>query len=69
MAHHGWRHLAASWRDRAERAADALRRVGLTRAGEAVGGLAPALALTEPRRVLDAWADVHVRLLVTAEQL
>ena len=69
LVHTGWRHLPASWAGRAARAAQGLRRVGLTAAAGALEALPGALGSPEPRRVLDAWADVHLRLLVTAEQL
>ncbi len=69
VAHHGSRRLPASWAARTARAVDGLSRVGLSTAAAALAGLGPALAAQDPRRVLDAWADVHLRLVVTAEQL
>lgn len=69
VAHHGWRHLPPSWAERSRRAGDALRGAGLRAAGDAVAGLPGGLAGGQPRDVLDRWADVHLRLLVTAEQV
>ena len=69
VAHHGWRHLPASWPTRTARAVDALGRVGLAGAAKALNGLGPSLAQQDALRALGAWADVHLRLRVTAEQL
>lgn len=68
VVHRGWRHLPAGWTRRAERAAEGLRRVGLDRAAGAMADLAatPAAVIDG---ALDRWADAHLRLLVTAEQL
>lgn len=68
LVHRGHRHLPPGWPQRAERAAAGLRQAGLSAAGAAVAALA-----TETRAggrdLLDRWADAHIRLLVTAEQL
>lgn len=69
VLHHGAAHLPPSWAGRVTRDAEHLERLGLTAAGAALHALPPSLARTPPRHVLDAWADVHLRLLVTAEQL
>ena len=68
VVHRGWRHLPAGWGGRAERAAQGLRRAGLDRAGGAMADLAAARAASTDA-ALDRWADAHLRLLVTAEQL
>ena len=69
VAHRGWRHLPPGWTGRAERAAQGLRRVGLERAAGAMTDLAAATRAASTDGVLDRWADTHLRLLVTAEQL
>ena len=68
VVHRGWRHLPAGWAGRAERAAQSLRRAGLDRAAGAMADLAGARAGSTDAAV-DRWADAHLRLLVTAEQL
>jgi hypothetical protein len=69
IPHRGWRHLPPGWRARAERCADQLRRVGLHRAGTALTDLATATRAAPDHDALPRWADTHIRLLVTAEQL
>jgi hypothetical protein len=69
VPHRGWRHLPPGWRARAERCADQLRRVGLQRAGIALTDLTTATRAAPDRDALSRWADTHIRLLVTAEQL
>ncbi len=69
VAHRGWRHLPAGWTGRAERAAQGLRRVGLDRAAGALTDLAGATRAAPGDDSLDRWADAHLRLLLTAEQL
>ena len=69
VVHRGWRHLPPGWAGRAERAAAGLRRVGLDRAAGAMSDLLAATRLAATDRALDRWADAHLRLLVTAEQL
>ena len=68
LVHSGVGQLPALWPGRVERAADALRRAGLPVAGYALQALPGALR-ADPAGLLAAWADVHLRLLVTAEQL
>jgi hypothetical protein len=68
LVHRGHRHLAPGWPQRAERAADLLREVGLSSAGAAVAELAREVR-SGGRELVDRWADAHIRLLVTAEQL
>lgn len=67
VLHRGWRHLPPSWAGRADRTARQLRTVGLLRAAEAVDALVAATAAATD--VTDRWADAHLRLLVTSEQL
>ncbi|HVL07001.1 MAG TPA: hypothetical protein VM388_13510 [Acidimicrobiales bacterium] len=69
VVHRGWRHLPAGWTARAHRAAQALQRSGLERAAAAMTDLAGATKSVAPDGALDRWADAHLRLLVTAEQL
>ena len=69
VPHRGWRHLPPGWTARAQRAAQQLRRVGLERAAAAVDELASATRAAPGDQSLDRWADTHLRLLVTAEQL
>ena len=69
VVHRGWRHLPPGWVGRAERAAAGLRRVGLDRAAGAMTDLASATRAAPTGAALDRWADAHLRLLVTAEQL
>jgi hypothetical protein len=69
VVHRGWRHLPPGWTGRAERAAAGLRRVGLDRAAGAMTDLAAATRASASDGALDRWADAHLRLLVTAEQL
>lgn len=68
LLHHGTRRTPPSWLPRAERAARDLRRAGLTGAAAALTGVADAVraGVADP---LDRWADLHLRLLVTVEQL
>jgi hypothetical protein len=68
LVHRGHRHLAPGWPQRAERTADSLRRAGLAAAAAAVSGLAGEVR-SSGREIVDRWADAHIRLLVTAEQL
>jgi hypothetical protein len=68
LVHRGYRHLAPGWPQRADRVADSLRHTGLSAAGAAVAKLA-AEVRSGGRDVVDRWADAHIRLLVTAEQL
>ncbi len=68
VVHQGYRHLRPSWSQRAARAADQLTRVGLTAAGAAVADLAD-VARYGGADLPERWADTHLRLLVTAEQL
>jgi hypothetical protein len=69
VPHRGWHHLPPGWRARAERCADQLRRVGLDRAATALTDLATATRAAPDHDALPRWADTHIRLLVTAEQL
>jgi hypothetical protein len=69
VVHRGWRPLPPGWAGRAERAAAGLRRVGLDRAAGAMTELAAATRGAAADGALDRWADAHLRLLVTAEQL
>ena len=69
VPHRGWQHLPAGWRGRAERAAAQLRKVGLERAAESLGALASAAGGPAGEAALTRWADAHLRLLVTTEQL
>jgi hypothetical protein len=69
VPHRGWRHLPPGWADRAGGAAQQLRRVGLVRASQAVAELAAASRAAPGDDALGRWADIHLRLLVTAEQL
>jgi hypothetical protein len=68
LLHHGTRRAPPSWLPRAERTARDLRRAGLTGAGAALSGLVDAVRAGAPDP-LDRWADLHLRLLVTSEQL
>ena len=68
VVHQGYRHLRPSWSQRAARAADQLTRVGLTAAGTAVADLAE-VARYGGADLPERWADTHLRLLVTAEQV
>lgn len=69
VVHRGWRHLPPGWTGRAEREAQGLRRVGFDRAAGAMADLAAAARAASADGALDLWADAHLRLLVTAEQL
>jgi hypothetical protein len=69
IVHRGWRHLPPGWAGRAERAAADLRRAGFERAAGAMTDLAGATQRAVTDGALDRWADTHLRLLVTAEQL
>lgn len=69
VLHHGSSRLPPTWATRAERAADRLQTGGLVTAATALRALGPALSRPAGRQVLDAWADVHLRLLLTAEYL
>lgn len=68
VVHRGWRQLPPGWSGRAERSAQGLRLVGLDRAAGAMADLAATRAASTDG-ALDRWADTHLRLLVTAEQL
>ncbi|MEA2197771.1 MAG: hypothetical protein QOJ25_1822 [Solirubrobacteraceae bacterium] len=68
LVHRGHRHLPPGWPQRAERVADSLRQTGLSAAGAAVAELAGEVR-SGGRNLVDRWADAHIRLLVTAEQL
>jgi hypothetical protein len=68
LIHRGHRHLAPGWPQRAERVADSLRRAGLSAASAAVAELAGEVR-AGGRELVDRWADAHIRLLLTAEQL
>jgi hypothetical protein len=68
LLHRGLRHLSPSWPQRAARTAELLRHAGLSTAGAALSGLADTVG-AGAADLLDRWADVHLRLLVTAEQL
>ena len=68
LVHRGHRHLPPGWPQRAERAAVGLRQAGLSSAGAAVAALATEIR-AGGRDLLDRWADAHIRLLVTAEQI
>ena len=68
LVHRGHRHLPPGWPLRAERAAESLRQAGLSAAGAAVAELAGEVR-SGGRDLVDRWADAHIRLLVTAEQL
>ncbi|HEV2890195.1 MAG TPA: hypothetical protein VGX28_07435 [Frankiaceae bacterium] len=67
VLHRGWRHLPPSWGARAGRTARDLQGVGLSRAAEAVEDLVRAASAGTD--VTERWADAHLRLLVTSEQL
>ncbi|MCX4094889.1 hypothetical protein [Nocardia sp. alder85J] len=69
VVHRGVRHLPPSWFERAASTAAVLRRAGLAAAAEAVDRLCPALRAATGVTALEQWADVHLRLQVTAEQL
>ncbi|WP_354702152.1 hypothetical protein DSM112329_02505 [Paraconexibacter sp. AEG42_29] len=68
LVHRGHRHLAPGWAARAGASAEVLRRTGLTAAAAAVDALAAAVR-AGGTELVDRWADAHIRLLVTAEQL
>ena len=68
LVHRGHRHLPPGWPQRAERAAARLRQVGLASASAAVAAVATEVR-AGGRDLLDRWADAHIRLLVTAEQI
>ena len=69
VAHRGLRHLPASFSNRVDRAASALRVVGLYRAAEALAKLGGALQSGQREAATSAWVDAHIRLVVTAESL
>lgn len=69
VVHRGWHHLPPGWTGRAERTARELRRVGLVQAAGALAALAAATPAAPGAEALDRWADTHLRLLLTAEQL
>ncbi|WP_063038334.1 hypothetical protein [Nocardia pseudovaccinii] len=70
VAHRGIRHLPPSWFDRATDAAGSLRRHGFATAATTLDILRTTLATPiSADTALDLWADTHLRLLVTAEQL
>ncbi len=68
VVHRGHRHLPPGWPQRAERAAAGLRQVGLSSASAAVAAVATEVR-AGGRDLFDRWADAHIRLLVTAEQI
>ncbi|WP_306365107.1 hypothetical protein [Nocardia sp. CC227C] len=68
LPHRGLRQLPPTWSARAADTAATLRRLGLTSAATAVERLRHSPA-RPGRAVLEHWADAHLRLLVTAEQL
>ena len=68
LLHRGYRHLPPGWSQRVERSAQQLRQVGLTRAGSGMASLGE-VARYGGADLVDRWVDVHLRLLVTAEQL
>lgn len=67
LVHRGHRQLPPGWPQRAERAAVGLRQAGLS-SGAAVAALATEIR-AGGRDLRDRWADAHIRLLVTAEQI
>lgn len=69
VVHRGWRNLPAGWGSRAAAAERQLRAVGLADAAGGVDELVAATRAAPGPRSLDRWADAHLRLLVTAEQL
>ena len=69
VVHRGWSHLPPGWAARGERSADQLRGVGLQRAAAALTNLCSATLAAPGAGALGIWADTHLRLLVTAEQL
>jgi hypothetical protein len=70
-AHRGLRHLPAAFQDRLHDDADALRSVGLARAGAAVDALASSLhehrGSGPAQATATAWFDAAIRLITTAE--
>lgn len=68
VVHRGHRHLPPGWPQRAERAAQQLRHAGLTAASSSLASLAEVVRYAG-EDLVDRWADTHLRLLVTAEQL
>lgn len=68
VLHRGHRHLPPGWQQRAERCAQHLRQAGLTSASSSLTALADVVRYGA-NDVVDLWADTHLRLLVTAEQL
>lgn len=70
VVHRGWRHLPPSWAVRAEQSAQRLTGLSLEHAGSCLRDLARAVRRGGTELdLLDNWADTHLRLLVTAEQL
>ena len=68
VLHRGHRHLPPGWSGRAAQAARHLRTTGLPAAAAALEALAEVTAYGGVE-VGERWADAHLRLLVTAEQL
>lgn len=68
VLHRGHRHLPPGWGQRAQRTAEHLRQAGLASASQSVASLAD-IVRYGGSDLLDRWADTHIRLLVTAEQL
>lgn len=69
VPHRGRRHLPPTWYDRAAETSTALRRVGLRAAGESLTALHRQLVTANDSAALALWADAHLRLLITTEQL
>lgn len=67
IAHRGSANLPPSFAQRARTAADVLRRTGLRTAAASVDRLIT--ASTRQDGITRAWADMHIRLLCTGEQL
>ncbi|MFC9896333.1 hypothetical protein ACFVMC_21805 [Nocardia sp. NPDC127579] len=69
LLHRGTRHLPPTWPSRTAEVAGALRRAGFHTAATAVDALRDLTPDTPPHHALTRWADTHIRLLVTTEQL
>ncbi|MEV6276147.1 hypothetical protein [Nocardia sp. NPDC051832] len=70
LIHRGTRHLPPSWSTRAAESAATLRRAGFTTAATSLDALRAAISPdSPPLPTLATWADTHLRLLLTAEQL
>lgn len=68
LVHRGHRHVPPGWPQRANRSAQDLRQAGLSAAGASLDALAEVVRYGGVE-IVDRWADAHLRLLVTAEQL